>query len=162
MQSYKPMLAKNFPKPFSHNDWLFEVKWDGFRALAYVKDGFSLRSRNDNELKRNFPKIEELRVLAKDVVLDGEPVVMMDGTPDFQAMQEGKYVCIVDSIDKLGEEYYKVIAANGLEGVVAKKKDSTYEQGKRSDSWLKIKQLQSCFIFACFHFSFCPKAEPTP
>lgn len=60
------------------------------------------------------------------------------------SVKEGKHVCLVDSIDKLGDEYYKVVAANGLEGVVAKKKDSVYEQGKRSESWLKIKQLQSC------------------
>jgi ATP-dependent DNA ligase len=73
------MLAKNFSKPFSHRDWLFDVKWDGFRAIAYVKKDFNLRSRNDNEPKRNFPEIQELRRLAKDVVVDGDLVVMKDG-----------------------------------------------------------------------------------
>jgi bifunctional non-homologous end joining protein LigD len=61
-----------------------------------------------------------------------------------QSVKEGKHVCIIDSIDKSGEDYYKIVAGNGLEGVVAKKKDSTYQPGKRSDSWLKIKKVQSC------------------
>ncbi len=81
------MLAKSFPEPFSHRDWLFEVKWDGFRAIAHVNDKFSLKSRNGNEFKRNFPEIEELKQLTGNVVLDGELIVMKNGQPDFQAMQ---------------------------------------------------------------------------
>ena len=190
------MLAKSFHAPFSHKDWLFEVKWDGFRAIAYVNDRFSLESRNGMELKHNFPEISELKQLTKNVVLDGELIIMKDGVPDFQEMllrakatnqkeiekkainqpatyvvfdilekdgqslvelplidrkriltqsvKEGKHVCLADSVEKKGEEYYKVVVANGLEGVVAKKKDSTYEQGARGDSWLKIKSLRSC------------------
>jgi len=87
MQNYKPMLAKTFRAPFSHEDWLFEVKWDGFRAIAYLNYGFSLTSRNGNELRQNFPEISELKQLASNVVLDGELVVMKNGRPDFQSMQ---------------------------------------------------------------------------
>jgi bifunctional non-homologous end joining protein LigD len=36
MPFYKPMLAKPISKPFSGKDWIFETKWDGFRAIAYV------------------------------------------------------------------------------------------------------------------------------
>jgi DNA ligase D-like protein (predicted ligase) len=196
MQSYKPMLAKSSPQPFSHKDWLFEVKWDGFRAIAHVGNTFSLKSRNGLELKQNFPEIAELKQLARDVVVDGELIVMKNGRPEFQEMllrakatrqrdieskakshpatyvifdilekdgnsltslplverkqilresvKEGKHVCLADSVEKLGEEYYKVVVDNGLEGIMAKKKDSVYEQGARSDSWLKIKPLRSC------------------
>jgi bifunctional non-homologous end joining protein LigD len=64
MHFYKPMLAKPISKSFSSNDWVFEVKWDGFRAIAYMKDNlFTLQSRNGNELKRNFPEIEEITQL---------------------------------------------------------------------------------------------------
>ena len=52
---YKPMLALPAPKPFSNKDWIFEIKWDGFRAIAYVDEEFSLKSRNGKELKNNFP-----------------------------------------------------------------------------------------------------------
>ncbi len=50
---YKPMLAKSISKPFSGMDWIFETKWDGFRAIAYVEDDlFPVQSRNGNEFKR--------------------------------------------------------------------------------------------------------------
>ena len=85
---YKPMLAKSTAKLFSSKDWIFELKWDGFRVTAYVNEGFSLKSRNGKELKYNFPEVEELRQLAKNVVVDGEIVIMREGKPDFQALQE--------------------------------------------------------------------------
>jgi ATP-dependent DNA ligase len=82
------MLARTAHAPFSSPDWIFEVKWDGIRAIAYVGDELSIRSRNDKELKGNFPELEELRDLTRDVVLDGEIVVMSGGRPDFQALLE--------------------------------------------------------------------------
>ena len=80
------MLAQAVSKPLSSNDWIFEVIWDGFRALAYVNDRFSLKSRNDNEFKYNFPEIAELKQLSSKVVVDGELVIMKKGQPDFEAM----------------------------------------------------------------------------
>jgi bifunctional non-homologous end joining protein LigD len=87
-RSYKPMLAKVAPKPFSDKDWVFEVKWDGFRAIAYVNEELSLKSRNQKELKYNFPELEELTKLTRKVVLDGEIVVMKEGKTDFQTLLE--------------------------------------------------------------------------
>jgi bifunctional non-homologous end joining protein LigD len=87
-RTYKPMLARVAPQPFSSDAWLFEIKWDGFRAIAYVNETFSLRSRNDKELKHVFPELEELKQLASNVVLDGEIVVVKDGKTDFQALLE--------------------------------------------------------------------------
>jgi bifunctional non-homologous end joining protein LigD len=79
MNIYKPILAKAACKPFSSNKWIFEVKWDGFRALAYVGSRFSLKSRKDYEFKYEFPEIVELRHLTKNVVLDGELIIMRKG-----------------------------------------------------------------------------------
>lgn len=87
-RSYKPMLARLAQQPFSGKDWLFEIKWDGFRAIAYVNHKLSLRSRNQKELKYNFPELEELTQITRDVVLDGEIVVVKEGKPDFQALLE--------------------------------------------------------------------------
>src|SRR3989337_1289821 len=93
MRFYKPMLALATSKPFSDKDWIFEIKWDGFRALAYVNEEFSLRSRNNKELKDSFPELEELKRLTRNAVLDGEIVVIRKGKPDFQALLErGKAV----------------------------------------------------------------------
>jgi bifunctional non-homologous end joining protein LigD len=57
---------------------------------------------------------------------------------------EGKHVCLADHIDNIGEQYYKIVVTNGLEGVVTKRKDSVYEPGIRNESWLKIKPTRSC------------------
>ena len=73
------MLAKAAEGPFSSKDWIFEVKWDGIRAISYVNDKLSIRSRNDKELKNNFPELEELTTLVRNAVLDGEIVVMKEG-----------------------------------------------------------------------------------
>ena len=83
---YKPMLALAAEKAFTDSDWIFEIKWDGFRAIAYVEEPFSLRSRNGKELKGNFPELQQITGLAKNIVVDGEIVVMQEGTPDFQTL----------------------------------------------------------------------------
>jgi bifunctional non-homologous end joining protein LigD len=85
MRFYKPMLAKSIPKPFSGKDWIFEIKWDGFRAIAYVDNNFTLQSRNSKEFKYAFPELEELRQLSKNVVVDGEIVTVKNGKVDFHS-----------------------------------------------------------------------------
>jgi bifunctional non-homologous end joining protein LigD len=83
---YQPMLAEPADAPFGGTGWLFEVKWDGIRAIAYVGEKLSILSRNDNDITRKFPELAELSRLASDVVLDGEIIVMKGGRPDFQAV----------------------------------------------------------------------------
>ncbi len=193
---YKPMLAKVAAEPFSGKDWVFEVKWDGFRAIAYVDGQLSVKSRNQKELLQNFPELAELKNLCSNVVLDGEIIVMYHGKPDFQALlergqavsrleiqrqtqqvsatyivfdilekdarslvdlplmerkkilkdslREGANVFVSDFIEEKGEAYFKSAVDKGLEGLIAKRKDSLYEEGRRSGSWLKIKKLKSC------------------
>jgi bifunctional non-homologous end joining protein LigD len=89
-QGIKPMLATMVKEPFDHPDWIFEVKWDGYRAVAEIRDGAaSLYSRNGISFnKRYFPLVESLRKLGSDAILDGEIVVVDDqGRPDFQSLQ---------------------------------------------------------------------------
>jgi bifunctional non-homologous end joining protein LigD len=76
---YLPMLADTANGPFSSDDWLFEIKWDGVRAIATVGKTITLRSRNDTELSGRFPELAELLMLAPGTVLDGEIVVMTGG-----------------------------------------------------------------------------------
>jgi DNA ligase D-like protein (predicted ligase)/DNA ligase D-like protein (predicted 3'-phosphoesterase) len=193
---YKPMLAKVAEEPFSGKDWIFEVKWDGFRAIAYVEQHFSLKSRNEKELKQNFPELAQLTKLGSNIVVDGEIVVMKEGKPDFQSLlergkaastveieresntapavyivfdilekdgksltklplterkailqdslKEGTNVLLCDFIEEKGEAYFKSVLEKGLEGVVAKRRDSMYEEGLRTGSWVKIKKLKTC------------------
>jgi len=85
-----PMLATLVKEPFDHPDWIFEVKWDGYRAVAEIREGnVSLYSRNGIPFeKKFFPIVESLRKFGGDAVLDGEIVVVDDqGRPDFQLLQ---------------------------------------------------------------------------
>jgi bifunctional non-homologous end joining protein LigD len=86
----RPMLATPVKEPFDHPDWIFEVKWDGYRAVAEIRDrAVSLYSRNLISFeKKFFPIVEALRKLRFTAVLDGEIVVVDDqGRPDFQKLQ---------------------------------------------------------------------------
>ena len=195
-QHYKPMLAQQAEKPFTSENWIFEVKWDGIRAISYVSEQLSIRSRNNVELKHNFPELEELKNLTGNAVVDGEIVVMKKRKADFQALserskttspgtitylsqtspatyilfdilekdgkpllqlplverkkllgeyvKEGNRVILSAHIEAQGEIYYRAALAKGMEGIMAKKKDSPYEPGVRSSNWLKIKPVLTC------------------
>jgi len=89
----KPMLATLIKEPFDHPDWIFEVKWDGYRAIAEIRDGdVSLYSRNRISLHQKFPPLmDSLRRFRFEAILDGEIVVVDDqGHPDFQMVQDYK------------------------------------------------------------------------
>jgi bifunctional non-homologous end joining protein LigD len=191
-----PMLATVVKEPFDHPDWIFEVKWDGYRAIAEVRDGsVSLYSRNGISFNMKFsPIVEALRKFALDAVLDGEVVVVDgQGRSDFQALQHyqgsgsGHLLYYVfdllyfqghdltglpllrrkellkkvlpsspkirfsDHVGREGNLFYKVVKEKGLEGIIAKQGQSTYETGQRSRQWLKVKtQLTQDAVIAGF------------
>src|SRR3972149_3479860 len=104
MNHYKPMLAQSIDKPFNSSERIFEVKWDGIRAICYVDSNLSIRSRNQKELKRNFPELEELEKLAKNVVLDGEIILIKEGRPDFQTLIERNQLTTERDIDYMSKK----------------------------------------------------------
>src|ERR1043165_8280904 len=85
-----PMLAKRVGELPNAGDWIFEPKWDGFRALIF-RDGDEIlvQSRDEKSLNRYFPELlEPLRAqLPAQCVLDGEIVVARNGGLDFEALQ---------------------------------------------------------------------------
>jgi bifunctional non-homologous end joining protein LigD len=88
----RPMLATLVDTPFDSNEWLYEIKWDGYRAVAFL-DGKSVRlfSRNQNDLTSAYPEIQVLPQLvkAKTAILDGEIVAIDDeGRASFSLMQQ--------------------------------------------------------------------------
>lgn len=86
-----PMLATLVDKPFSSPDWLFEIKWDGVRSLAWVEKGkVELRSRAGKNITRHYPELASLpkRVKARTAILDGEIVVLdRKGRSRFELLQ---------------------------------------------------------------------------
>jgi bifunctional non-homologous end joining protein LigD len=181
---YAPMLAtlaEDVPRGAS---FLFEVKWDGYRAIAQVAGGeAALTSRKGNDLTARFPNVAKevaKAVKTPDAVLDGEVCALDDsGRSSFSAMQQGKvgtplvyYVFDVLEIDgeplvdlplverrkrleqlldrrnrcvRLSETFedgaalLEAAEEQGLEGIVAKRLDSRYIEGKRTRDWLKVK-----------------------
>src|SRR5262245_25591021 len=86
----KPMLATLVDKPFSRYGWLFEVKWDGYRAIAEVgRHGVHLYSRNQKSFNARFrPVVNSLSTLDHEAVFDGEVVVVdNEGKSHFQLLQ---------------------------------------------------------------------------
>lgn len=196
MNRYQSMLAQLAEKPFSSKDWIFEIKWDGIRAISYIRQTLSVESRNQKDLLRTFPELRELQSLTENTVIDGELVLIKEGEVDFQTIirrfqttseraiqemsmaypisyivfdilevegepvtssplmerkhllkenvREGKHIIISEYVEEKGELYYQSAMEKGLEGIIAKKKDSLYEQGRRSANWLKIKRFRIC------------------
>ena len=87
-----PMLATSIEEPFDGDDWLFEIKWDGYRAIAFIEEGkVRLVSRNQNELTPRYPELKDLPkfVHAKSAILDGEVVALdEEGRASFSLMQQ--------------------------------------------------------------------------
>ena len=84
------MLAKESTEVFDSKEWLYEIKWDGYRAIAELSSTeIKLYSRNGNDFSQNYPLIvDELKKIKHDAILDGEIVVLNeDGFPDFQKIQ---------------------------------------------------------------------------
>ena len=86
-----PMLATLVDEPFDRQGWIYEVKWDGYRALAFLNKGsVELKSRNDKSFsKRFYPVTRALKEWDVDAVLDGEIVAVGEnGVPDFESLQD--------------------------------------------------------------------------
>ncbi len=100
-----PMLAGAGPLPRDDARWSFEVKWDGVRAIAYVRPGrLRLESRNLNEITQAYPEVrgilEDLGM--REAVLDGEIVAFgEDGAPSFERLQRRMHVSAPSAIARL-------------------------------------------------------------
>jgi bifunctional non-homologous end joining protein LigD len=192
----KPMLATFVAEAFDDPNWIFEIKWDGYRAIAEVTmENVRLYSRNNLPFEDRYaPVVESLRQLGHEAVLDGE-IVVLDGSgkAQFQLLQayqsqrrgtltyfvfdllylDGQdlrdlplmrrkellarivnnlpHIRLSEHIEEHGKAFLSAAAEQELEGIVAKEKKSTYQTGRRSRSWLKIKtRLRQEAIIAGF------------
>jgi bifunctional non-homologous end joining protein LigD len=88
----EPMAATLTDKAFRDEDWLFEIKWDGYRVEAVVRDGTAKTfTRNGNDAEAYFPKLltKATWIDAREAIVDGEVVAIgEDGRPDFSLLQE--------------------------------------------------------------------------
>jgi bifunctional non-homologous end joining protein LigD len=178
------MLTTLVDEAFDSDDWLFEIKWDGYRAVSSISEGkVELYSRNNLSFNSRYPEIvDELSTWPIDAVLDGEIVALDEnGHSRFQFLQnwmsdqqgtlryyvfdilwlegydlrevtlidrkkilkqiipQSEAICYSDHVEKNGVKFFEAASERGLEGIIAKKKNATYETDTRSKSWLKIK-----------------------
>jgi bifunctional non-homologous end joining protein LigD len=181
-QTYKPMLATLDTNIPHGGDWAHEVKFDGFRAIGYLRGGeCKLVSRNDNDLTGRFPEVAKAIVKAvksPNAVVDGE-ICRIDptGKTSFSELQQGSGPLVYYAFDLLeldgepridlplterkeqlrklldarvktvaysedfddGDALFAVAQQQSLEGIISKRKSSTYKPGRRTRDWLKIK-----------------------
>ncbi|MGZ6825714.1 MAG: non-homologous end-joining DNA ligase, partial [Mycobacteriales bacterium] len=173
--------------------WAYEVKWDGVRALVAVEGGrVRATSRGGNDVTGSYPELRSLS--GPDALLDGELVALVDGVPDFGALQARMHVrspsaALVAAtpvqyvpfdvlhvegtslLDRPYDERRAVLSglqpqapepfhgdgaallastrAQGLEGLVAKRRDSRYLPGRRTDAWVKVKHVRRQSAVVC-------------
>jgi bifunctional non-homologous end joining protein LigD len=88
-KNIKPMLISEMTEPFNDPDWIYELKLDGIRCIAYLGDDTDLRNKRNDLL---LPKVPELSKINKFVrercILDGELVILKNGVPDFFELQK--------------------------------------------------------------------------
>jgi bifunctional non-homologous end joining protein LigD len=100
-----PMLAGTADLPRHQDLWSFEVKWDGVRAIAYIKPGrLRLESRNLNDITDAYPEVRGILLDAgmRDLVLDGEIVAFgEDGRPSFERLQRRMHVTSPSAVRRL-------------------------------------------------------------
>lgn len=195
-KSASPMLIAEMQEPFDSADYIYELKLDGERCLAYLdKNGTHLQNKRKLILNPRFPELNDINKSVKTrCILDGEITVLVDGKPDFSQVQrralmsnkfkiqlaadkypasftafdilyykdrpvidlplmerkallqkmiksENDRLAISRYIEEQGKALYEAAAKQGLEGAVAKRKDSLYQPGKRTKDWIKFKNL---------------------
>lgn len=191
----EPMKATLSKGAFDHPDWIFEMKWDGFRAVsARLGKASDIYSRNFKSFTDRFPQIaKEFQVLFPfDIALDGEICCIDEkGRSSFQLLQQfqlngrgtlvfyvfdvlyykgyqlydvpllerkkflkeilpaSTYFLYSDHVEQAGKELYEFAAENKQEGIIAKLANSTYDPGRRSKNWLKIKAVMQQEAIIC-------------
>ena len=206
-RSFVPMLAKP-GAPFDSDRHLYEVKWDGIRAVTLAEGGgYRLLSRAGNDLTGNYPELAALARLPAGTIVDGEIVVLNEGRPDFEYVLRrdrrgatspeagatpalylvfdlmyrefarvtelpllerrqpladlvngcgSGHIVVSDGFVGAGVAFYHEVCRRKLEGVVAKRVDSRYLPGRRSDAWIKIKRRDR---YHCVVLGFLDKEE---
>jgi DNA ligase D-like protein (predicted ligase) len=180
----EPMECLGVTKVPDGSQWVYEIKLDGYRAIAVKIDGrLDLLSRRRKSLNKQFaPVAEALVELPDSTVVDGEIVALDDvGLPNFNLLQHSRRgvsrihyfifdlliyknrdvtrlpflrrrqtmnavlkfrsprIRIVDYFESPPEDMVSAVREKGLEGVIAKRKDSFYEAGQRTGSWVKYR-----------------------
>lgn len=203
-KNIKPMLIGAEGPAFDSSNWIYELKLDGERAVAYLdpKNCAELRNKRNKRMLPVFPELENIyKQVKKPCILDGEYVVLKNGKPNFSEVQrrslmsnpfkiklaadklpvsfvafdilwqdekdlymlplmerkailqkavtETERLSVSRYIEEKGTELYRLAEKQGLEGIVAKQKQSQYFFDKRTKDWIKTKYLLDDDFVVC-------------
>lgn len=103
----KPMLIKDMVDPFNSSDYIYELKLDGLRCLAYLDETHTdLRNKRNDMLLPRFPELANINAFAKGkCILDGELIVIKNGVPDFFEVQRRSLMSDKFKIQLASEQY---------------------------------------------------------
>ena len=89
-KNISPMLLNEVKEPFDDADYIYELKLDGIRCVAYIEPkSITLQNKRFKDLTHIYPELSDIcKCVKKRVILDGELVVLTDGKPDFYALQK--------------------------------------------------------------------------
>ncbi len=204
-KNIQPMLIAKNVAPFEDSSYMYEMKWDGERCIAYLdpNGGTELCNKRQVRMLPKVPELAEIHRQAKNrCILDGELMCLVGGKPNFEAIQRrslmsnrykieleaqrfpATYVAF-DCLYYDGEDLtmqplterknilekavteserlaisrvfdagqalalFQIAKEQGLEGIVAKRKDSLYFQGTRTRTWLKMKNMMDDDFVVC-------------
>lgn len=101
-----PMLLSEISKPFDDEDYIFELKFDGYRAIIHSGNNiFKIYSRNGRDLLKIYPELKNVKkILKKDVIIDGEIVTFENGHPSFSKLQNRSHLKSADEIKRASLE----------------------------------------------------------
>jgi bifunctional non-homologous end joining protein LigD len=102
----EPMLARTGELPRDDENWAYEIKWDGVRAIGYVDGGrLRLEARSGRDITPRYPELRELgRALAgHEAIVDGEVVAFDDGRPSFQKLQGRMHLTAEHTVRRLAQ-----------------------------------------------------------
>ncbi|MGH9166960.1 MAG: DNA polymerase ligase N-terminal domain-containing protein [Acidimicrobiia bacterium] len=190
--SPEPMLASPAEKAFDDQEWAFEPKWDGLRAIAVCEEDTALISPDGGDMTAAYPELHRLhqQVVALDAMLDGEIISMDEGIPSPGLLRSRAEAEDPKQIERLadqmpvsyiafdllyldgrdltrvpfhqrrelleetvvpasflqlsplvvgdGRALLQAVRAQGITGIVAKRRSSPYRPGKRSQWWLEV------------------------
>lgn len=198
----KPMLIGEQREAFDSQQYIYEIKLDGIRCIAYLDSaGTDLRNKRDKKLISHVPELADIhRQITGTCILDGELFVLKDGKTDFYEIQkrvmmtdpfkirlagarypasfvaydilyrngelltelplmkrkelldasfrENERISVSRYVESDGRRLFQLAKEQGLEGIVAKKKDSRYYFDKRTREWIKSKVMdtEDCVI----------------
>ncbi len=113
-KNLKPMLLKEVSKPFNDSKYIYELKFDGIRAIIYAsKDEFVIKSRNGVDITQSYPELKSIQkiVRKKEVIFDGEIVILENKKPSFKKLQERSNLKNKDKIKDVALEMPVIFVA---------------------------------------------------